>query len=74
MARTAKRKYEESEPATVASQPASPPAPRPTRQQIAERAYQIYEQRGREDGHALEDWLQAELELNEADSRNIVVK
>ena len=32
-------------------------------QRIAERAYQLYEQRGREDGHALDDWLQAEREL-----------
>ncbi len=32
-------------------------------QKIRERAYQLYEQRGRRDGHALEDWLQAEREL-----------
>lgn len=30
---------------------------------IRERAYQIYELRGREDGHADEDWYQAEVEL-----------
>jgi hypothetical protein len=27
------------------------------------RAYQIYEQRGSEDGHELDDWLQAELDM-----------
>ena len=27
------------------------------------RAYKLYEQRGRADGHALEDWLQAEADL-----------
>lgn len=27
---------------------------------IALKAYELYEQRGREDGHALEDWLKAE--------------
>ena len=27
---------------------------------IALKAYQLYEQRGREEGHALEDWLKAE--------------
>lgn len=27
------------------------------------RAYELYEQRGRADGHALEDWLQAEADL-----------
>lgn len=31
-------------------------------EQIRGRAYEIYEQRGREDGHDL-DWLQAESEL-----------
>jgi hypothetical protein len=30
--------------------------------EIRTRAYQIYEQRGRVDGHDLEDWLQAESE------------
>ncbi len=74
MAKTAKRKYEEREAATEASEVASPHATRLTHQQIAERAYQIYQERGGEEGHDLEDWLQAELELNEADSRNVVVK
>ncbi|HEV2732269.1 MAG TPA: DUF2934 domain-containing protein [Terriglobales bacterium] len=31
--------------------------------QIRRRAYELYEQRGRVDGHELEDWLQAEAEL-----------
>ncbi len=30
---------------------------------IRRRAYELYEQRGRGDGHALEDWLTAEAEL-----------
>jgi hypothetical protein len=30
---------------------------------IAMRAYELYEQRGRQDGYALADWLQAEREL-----------
>ena len=30
---------------------------------IAERAYAIYEERGRADGHGREDWLRAEREL-----------
>jgi len=29
------------------------------------RAYELYEQRGKQDGHALDDWLQAEAELTE---------
>jgi uncharacterized protein len=36
----------------------------PARQeQVRCRAYEIYEQRGREDGHDLEDWLQAESNI-----------
>jgi hypothetical protein len=33
-------------------------------QRIAERAHEIYENRGGEDGRALEDWLQAEREID----------
>ena len=32
-------------------------------EQVLCRAYEIYEQRGREDGHGLDDWLQAESEI-----------
>ncbi len=31
--------------------------------QIRERAYELYEQRGRRDGHDLDDWLIAESEV-----------
>ena len=37
-------------------------------QRIRVRAYELYEQRGRRGGHALDDWLQAETELNEPKS------
>jgi hypothetical protein len=33
---------------------------------IAQRAYELYEQRGRQDGWGLEDWLKAERELGGA--------
>jgi hypothetical protein len=33
--------------------------------QIRARAFQLYEQRGRDDGHNLDDWLQAEAELSQ---------
>jgi hypothetical protein len=36
---------------------------RPTQEDIARRAYELFEQRGREHGHDVEDWLQAEREL-----------
>ena len=32
-------------------------------EQIRRRAHELYEQRGREDGHELDDWLQAESEV-----------
>lgn len=34
-------------------------------EQIRRRAYELYERRGRVDGFALDDWLQAESELTE---------
>jgi hypothetical protein len=34
-------------------------------QQIARLAFQLYEARGREDGHDIEDWLLAEASLRE---------
>ena len=37
----------------------------PTAEQIEKRAYELYLERGSEDGHALEDWLAAERELIE---------
>ena len=35
------------------------------RQRIASRAYELYLSRGRQDGRALDDWLEAEQELLE---------
>jgi hypothetical protein len=35
----------------------------PKTEQIAARAYQLYLERGRTDGHDVDDWLQAEYEL-----------
>ena len=34
-----------------------------TEEYIRLRAYQLYEQRGRQDGHDMDDWLQAEAEI-----------
>ena len=31
---------------------------------IRQRAYELFEQRGREHGHDLDDWITAELEVN----------
>jgi hypothetical protein len=37
--------------------------PEPAEHIIRQRAYELYEKRGREDGHAEEDWLDAEAEV-----------
>jgi hypothetical protein len=39
-------------------------SPRPTHEEIARRAYEIFLARGGEDGHDVADWLQAEKELS----------
>jgi hypothetical protein len=39
--------------------------------QIRLRAYQLYEARGREDGHELDDWLRAEEEITQKKERTI---
>ncbi len=50
---------EVSTPMTPLEQPAAPDLGH----QIQQRAYEIYVQRGRSDGHDVEDWLQAEREI-----------
>jgi hypothetical protein len=37
-----------------------------TESDIARRAYELYCDRGREDGHDIDDWLNAERELRDA--------
>ena len=37
---------------------------RPSENEVALRAYERYEARGRQDGHALDDWLDAERDLS----------
>lgn len=37
---------------------------RPDSERVAERAYQRFEERGREHGHDVEDWLEAEREVS----------
>jgi hypothetical protein len=39
---------------------------RPSDEEIAQRAYELYLQRGSVPGHETDDWLQAEAELIEA--------
>jgi len=39
--------------------------------EIRQRAYELYEQRGREDGYDVEDWLRAEEEIKRRRSRSV---
>ena len=53
----------EKKPSTLAPKSDEPTVLIPIEQQIRQHAYELYEQRGRTDGHELDDWLQAECEI-----------
>ena len=46
-----------------------PAIPAELEEEIRRRAYEFYEQRGKVDGYALDDWLQAEAEVLSAKKR-----
>jgi H+-transporting ATPase len=48
--------------------PAKARTPSDVTPQIAKRAYELYEQHGHQDGHATQDWAQAEQEIRKDDS------
>ncbi|MEK7301030.1 MAG: DUF2934 domain-containing protein [Nitrospirota bacterium] len=50
-------------PAQTAGTHTASPNSSKTQGRIARRAYELYVQRGRQEGKALEDWLQAERQL-----------
>jgi len=56
---------------TSRSPTSSPPTklqndpPEELQEQIRQRAYELYYERGAEDGHDLDDWLQAETEVRQ---------
>jgi hypothetical protein len=50
-------------PEQLSEQPRTTPDPTMLEEQIRRRAYMLYDLRGRQDGHALDDWLQAEAEI-----------
>jgi Protein of unknown function (DUF2934) len=45
--------------------------PQELEHQIRLRAQELYEARGREDGHELDDWLRAEEEITQKKARTI---
>jgi hypothetical protein len=52
--------------ASASGEEGQDPDPEAARRRIAERAYSLYVQGGREEGKALEHWLEAERELSHA--------
>jgi hypothetical protein len=52
-------------PLVMARTPTTDPHP-PLEDEICRRAYELYEARGREDGHDFDDWLRAEAEITGA--------
>jgi hypothetical protein len=52
-----------------AGTPKMSPSGEQAQDRIALRAYELYEQRGRQEGRALEDWVNAERQLVSASSK-----
>ena len=47
--------------------------PRPNLEEaIRRRAYELYEQRGRRDGHDVDDWLRAEADVKHSAAKTIM--
>lgn len=46
-------------------------SPSELQERIRRRAYELYEQRGREVGHELDDWLQAESEVTKPKAKAV---
>ena len=57
----------EKKPSTLAPKSDEPTVLIPIEQRIRQRAYELYEQRGRIGGHDLDDWLRAERETKLVD-------
>jgi hypothetical protein len=45
-------------------------SPEELQEQVSRRAYELYEARGREDGHDLDDWLRAESDVARQQSKS----
>jgi len=56
-------------PVKRSDRPRALPHSRALEEQIRLRAYELYEARGGEDGHELDDWLKAEAEILGAGQR-----
>ncbi len=50
---------------TPVTTPEASQSPEMIQEQIRQRAYELYEQRGREEGHDSDDWLTAESQVTD---------
>jgi DUF2934 family protein len=57
------------EPAQKEARDGASPAAPPAYDDIARRAYELYQQRGAADGQEVDDWLRAEAELRDGPGR-----
>lgn len=66
MPRARRQTHTQTEAAAKNSPSVTPPtsSPQSRLDRIAQRAYAIYERRGGQDGSSIEDWLQAEREID----------
>jgi hypothetical protein len=63
MKRKAKQQAADAAQANLGGRMRSIPLKRPLDVDIQRRAYELYSSRGRESGHAIDDWLRAEREI-----------
>ncbi len=70
MAHANPRPSSKSQPRSEAPRTPVSPAVRPSTEEIARRAYELFQLRGATHGHDLEDWLQAERDLGARRSVN----
>ena len=61
-------KAQRTTPTLVKAENQTEPAPEML-EQIRVRAHELFEQRGREEGHDLDDWLQAEAEVTQQSAK-----
>jgi len=55
------------------SKPSGTPTEKKIEQQIRRRAYELYEARGRGNGHEIDDWLQAETDITRSGTSDAAV-
>ena len=65
LSRATRNKNSEHQATSTQAASESPVSNSPSYEEISQRAYEIYIERGKQPGNDLDDWLQAELELGQ---------